>query len=315
MSETYRYADRMKTSLRTKFLGVTFPNPLILPSGIIQEIPDHLRAIDQGIGGITLKSLTVEKREGNPLPRVWKYDQGYINSVGLRNPGLKEGIKQAKKFILESHVPVIISIYAVTVSDFQKLARAAALINPAFIELNLSSPNTYKELGESLGKKAETTLKAVAGVKKIVGNRVKIIAKLTPNVPNISDVAKAAEDAGADAISAINTVGPGMIIDINRKKPVLGNREGGVSGSGIKPVAIRCVYDIYRSVKIPIIGMGGISNWKDTIEMMMAGATLIGVGSAVYSNKSVYEDIKKGLVQYMKDQHISTLQSLVGGAH
>lgn len=302
-------------TLQTKFLGVIFPNPLILPSGIIQEIKDHHRAEEQGIGGITLKSITVDPREGNPLPRVAMYKQGYLNSVGLRNPGLEEGMKQAKKFILESQVPVIISIYAVSVPDFQKLAKAALTAHSAFIELNLSSPNTYKELGHSLGKKVGTTLEAVAGVKKVVGNRAKIIAKLTPNVPSIAEVAKAAESAGADAICAINTVGPGMIININTKKPVLGNKEGGVSGAGIKPVAIRCVYDIYKSVKIPIIGMGGISTWEDAIEIMMAGATLVGVGSAVYSNKNVYKEIKKGLVEYMDREKLKSLKEIIGVAH
>jgi dihydroorotate dehydrogenase (NAD+) catalytic subunit len=305
----------MNNPLTTSFLSTTFPNPLILPSGIIQEIPDHLRAIEQGIGGITLKSLTVEKREGNPLPRVWKYDHGFINSVGLRNPGINEGVKKIKDVLEKSSVPVMVSIFAVTVADFKHLAEKVLTLKPKFIELNLSCPNTKSELGESLGMGVDSTIQAVTGVKKVVKNKTKLIAKLSPNVQNIGEVAKAAEDAGVDAISAINTVGPGMVIDIRRKKPVLGNKEGGVSGMGIKPVAIRCVYDIYRSIKIPIIGMGGISNWQDTIEMMMAGATLVGVGSAVYSNKNVYEEIKKGLVEYMETEKLKSLMSLVGSAH
>ncbi len=305
----------MTATLTTHFLGHSFPNPLILPSGIIQEIPDHLRAVDQGIGGITLKSLTVEKRDGNPLPRVWKYDHGYINSVGLRNPGIDEGVEKIKSVVEKSTVPVIVSIFAVTVADFKLLAEKIMALNPQFIELNLSCPNTKNELGESLGMGTESTAAAVAGVREVVGNKTKIIAKLSPNVSNIGEVAKAAEDAGADAVSAINTVGPGMIIDIKRKKPILGNHEGGVSGMGIRPVAVRCVYDIYRSVKIPIIGMGGVATWQDTVEMMMAGATLVGVGSAVYFNKNVYEDIKRGLVQYMGEEKIDSLASLVGSSH
>jgi dihydroorotate dehydrogenase (NAD+) catalytic subunit len=301
-------------SLSTSFLGTIFSNPLILPSGIIQEIPDHVRAIDQGIGGITLKSLTVEPREGNPLPRVWKYDHGYINSVGLRNPGIEKGVEKIGDFMKKSTVPVIVSIFAVTVADFKLLVEKVLSVKPQFIELNLSCPNTRNELGESLGMGIESTTAAVSGVREIVGDKAKLIAKLSPNVQNIGEVATAAVSAGADAISAINTVGPGMIIDIKRKKPVLGNREGGVSGMGIKPVAVRCVYDIYKSVKVPVIGMGGVSTWQDAVEMMMAGATLVGVGSAVYFNKNVYEDIQKGLVEYMKENNV-TLKDIIGAAH
>jgi len=302
-------------NLRTNFLGTTFPNPLILPSGIIQEIKDHHRAAEQGIGGITLKSITALPREGNPLPRVTMYSHGFLNSVGLRNPGIDKAVPLVEEFMKQSKVPVIVSIFATSIPDFMMMVEKLLPIKPTIIELNLSCPNTVDEMGEPLGMGASSTAAAVKGSRKIAGNSVKLVAKLSPNVPNIGDIAKAAEAEGADAISAINTVGPGMVININTKKPVLGNKEGGVSGVGIKPVAIRCVYDIYRSVKIPILGMGGISSWQDAVEIMMAGATLVGVGSAVYTNKNVYTEITEGLIAYMKKGKLDSLKSIVGAAH
>ena len=303
-------------NLGVKFLGVSFDNPLVMPSGILQEIKAHYQAEQHGLGGITTKSMTMEPREGNPLPRVIKYDHGILNSVGLRNPGIDKGVKEWAEFIKATKIPVIVSVFAVNVPDFVHLATAAEKIEPDFIELNLSCPNTTDELGQPLGMGVDSTQAAVKAVRIAVKKTTKILAKLSPNVTNIGEVAKAAESEGADAITAINTVGPGMVIDINRKKPMLGNIVGGVSGPGIRPVAVRCVWDIYNSVKLPIIGMGGVEAAKDVVEMMLAGATLVGVGSAWYRHGfSVYATIKKDLAAYMKENKISKLSDLVGGAH
>lgn len=304
------------TDLSAKFCGVSFPNPLILPSGIAQEIPkDHLRAVKSGVGGVTTKSLTVKPREGYPSPRIIKYEHGFLNAVGLRGPGIEKGEKLLGQFLASTDKPVIVSVFAATVADFETLVSEIVPLNPPLIELNLSCPHVSDEFGKSLGTEAESSAAAVACTKEVAG-RIPIIAKITPNVPDIAEVAKACQDAGADAISAINTVGPGMVIDIKTKKPVLGNKRGGVSGSGIKPIAIRCVYDIYEAVKIPIIGMGGITTWQDTVEMMMAGATLVGVGSATYiKGMKVFDEINKGLREYMKKERIKSLKEIVGLAH
>lgn len=298
------------------YVGVRFPNPLVLPSGIAQEIPrDHQRAIDAGVGGITTKSLTIEPREGNPIPRVIRHNQEILNSVGLKGPGLEKGKPLIKDFIKTSPVPVIVSVFAVTVKDFERFAHEFCPLKPALLELNLSCPNVEDEYGACLATGLESSAKVVSAVKKIAG-KIPVLAKLTPNVANIADVAKACEAAGADGIVAINTVGPGMVIDIKTKRPILGAKRGGVSGQGIKPIAVRCVYDIYESVKIPIIGMGGVSTWQDTVEMMMAGATLVGVGSATYfKGMGVYEEIKQGLTAYMEQEGISSLTELIGIAH
>ncbi|MFH0943511.1 MAG: dihydroorotate dehydrogenase [Candidatus Beckwithbacteria bacterium] len=287
-----------------------------MPSGILQEVPAHYQAEKYGLGGVTTKSMTMEPREGNPLPRVIKYEYGILNSVGLRNPGIKAGAKEWAKFIKATKIPVIASVFAVKISDFVQLALAVEKIKPAMIELNLSCPNTVDELGQPLGMGVESTGAAVKAVRKALKKEIKILAKLSPNVGNIGEVAKAAEASGADAITAINTVGPGMVIDIKRHKPMLGNLTGGVSGPGIRPIAVRCIWDIYNSVSCPILGMGGVETARDVVEMMLAGASLVGVGSAWYRHGfGVYEKIKTDLIKYMEDNKIKNLQELVGGAH
>ena len=301
-------------SLGVKFLGVDFDNPLVMPSGILQEVSAHYQAEKNGLGGVTTKSMTMEPRLGNPMPRVVKYDHGILNSVGLRNPGVKKGVGEWAEFIKATKIPVICSVFAVNVSDFVHLAVAVEKINPDFIELNLSCPNTTDELGQPLGMGVESTAAAVKAVRQAVKKTTKILAKLSPNVNNIGEVAKAAEAEGADAITAINTVGPGMVIDINRKKPLLGNIVGGVSGPGIRPVAVRCVWDIYNSITLPIIGMGGVETAHDVVEMMLAGATLVGIGSAWYRHGfGIYEKIKEDLIEYMTKNKIKSLKELVGG--
>lgn len=305
------------TDLNIKFLGVTFENPFVLPSGIITEIPEHKKAIDAGVGGVTLKSILKEKREGNPLPRLWKYEHGLLNSVGLRNPGIEKGVVEVREFLknYKNRLPVIVSLFSTKVVEFVELVEKMVPLNPQFIELNLSCPNTVDELGNSLGMDEGAAEKVVAAVKKVSG-KIPILAKLSPNVVEIGEIAKACEAAGANGIVAINTVGPGMVIDIVKKKPILGNKEGGVSGPGIFPITVRCVYDIYEAVKIPIIGMGGVTKWQDVVEIMMAGATLVGVGTATYlKGMKVYEELKGQLSEYMYKENTKELKELVGVAH
>lgn len=302
--------------LKVTFCDTVFPNPFILPSGIITEIPEHKRAVAAGAGGVTLKSLTFEKREGNPLPRVWKFDCGMINSVGLRNAGINQGSEEIKKFLDEDKtIPIIVSLFATKVKEFLRLVEKILPLRPDFIELNLSCPNVDDEFGKPLGMEKGAAGLIVSEVKKISGE-IPILAKLSPNVNNISEIAKSCEESGADGIVAINTVGPGMIIDINKKKPILGAKMGGVSGPAILPISVRCVYEIYKAVKIPIIGMGGVAKWQDVVEMMMAGATLVGVGTATYlKGMKVYNELKSELSAYMEKESIKSLKELIGIAH
>jgi len=302
--------------LSVRFCGTSFSNPFILPSGIITGIPDHKKAIDAGAGGVTLKSFTLHKRDGNPIPRVWRYDCGMLNSVGLINPGIEKGTEEARLFLKENpKTPIIVSLFATKINEFCRLVEKVVPLNPSFIELNLSCPNVEDEFGKSLGMNKDAAGKIVREVKKISA-KVPILAKLTPNVLDIVEIAKACEDEGADGIVAINTVGPGMIIDINRKKPVLGAKKGGLSGPGIFPVTVRCIYEIYEAVKIPIIGVGGVSKWQDVAEAMLAGATLIGVGTATYmKGMQVFDELKKGLSDYMDSNNYTKIEQIVGLAH
>jgi len=290
-------------------------NPLFLPSGIINEVADHKLAVDAGAGCVILKSMTVEPREGNPIPRVVKYEYGILNSVGLRNPGLEAGKKQIKEFLKKTKTPVIISVFATNLKDFKKMVSAMSALKPFAIEINLSCPNVESEFGEMIGNKAKQSYEVIKGVKKPAG-KIPLIAKLTPNVDSISDIAKACEQAGADAISAINTVAPSMIIDIYKRRPILGMKKGGLSGPGIRPVAVAKIYEIYEAVKIPILGMGGVEKWQDAVELMMAGATLVGVGSAVYlRGYKIYQEILSGLKIFLKEQKITNIRKLIGLAH
>jgi dihydroorotate dehydrogenase (NAD+) catalytic subunit len=302
--------------LNVKFCGVSFANPFILPSGIITVIPDHRRAIDAGVGGVTLKSLTFHKRDGNPFPRVWKYDCGMVNSVGLVNPGIAKGAKEIELFLKENpKTPIIVSLFATKISEFCRMVEKIVPLKPGSIELNLSCPNVEDEFGKPLGMEKNAAGEIIKEVKKLSA-KIPVFAKLSPNVSDIAEIAKSCEDAGADAIVAINTVGPGMIIDINRKKPILGAKKGGISGPGILPITVRCVYEIYRAVKIPIIGMGGISKWQDVVEVMLAGATLIGVGTATYTKgMQVFDELKKGLSNYLDSNKFTKVNQLIGLAH
>jgi len=302
-------------SITISLFGKQLKNPLFLPSGIVNNISDHRLAVEAGVGCLVLKSVTVEKRDGNPLPRVIKFDSGFINSVGLRNPGLKEGKNEIGDFLKKYSTPTIISVFAASVSDFQKLVGSLVELSPFAIELNLSCPNVANEFGEMLSTKTKMVYQVVKVAKKEAG-KVPIIAKLSPNVENIGEVAKAAKEGGADAISAINTLASGMVIDIKKRKPILGAKKGGISGKAIKPLAIAKIYEIYEAVKIPILGMGGVSSWQDVVEMMMAGATLVGVGSAVYTQGwGVYQEILSGLKKFLNEEKIPNIKSLIGIAH
>jgi len=301
--------------LEVNLFGKKLKNPLFLPSGIINDIPGHKIAFEAGAGCIVLKSITVEKREGNPIPRVAKYGHGFINSVGLRNPGLQEAKKQVKLFLKTYDVPVIVSIFAAKATDFQRLTAEVAELKPFAIELNLSCPNVGDEFGEIIANKADSAAKMTKLAKK-EADKIPIISKLSPNVESIAEVAKACEQAGADAISAINTVSQGMVIDIKKRQPILGAKKGGVSGPAIKPIAVAKIYEIYEAVKIPILGTGGVEQWQDAVEMILAGATLVGVGSAVYLRSyKIYKEIQNGLIGYMKKEKTNNIKNLVGIAH
>lgn len=302
--------------LTISFLEKKLDHPLFLPSGIINEIPDHYLAFNSGASCVVLKSITESPREGNPIPRVVKFNSGFINSVGLRNPGIKKAKNQINELIKKyKNKPIIISLFANSVDSFKRLIEEVNDLRPFAIELNLSCPNVSDEFGVMLSERKMIVKNVIREVKKEVKN-IPLIAKLSPNSENIGELAKICESEGCDAISSINTLSSGMIIDIKKRRPILGTKKGGISGPAIKPLAIAKVYEIFESVKIPILGTGGIASWQDAVEMMMAGATLVGIGSAIYTfGYKIINEILLGMKKFIIEEKINKLDDIIGAAH
>jgi dihydroorotate dehydrogenase (NAD+) catalytic subunit len=276
----------MKTpDLSTNVCGVHMNNPTVLASGILGlTVELMVRAGRMGAGAITSKSCSLDPRPGHANPVVLDWGPGLINTVGLSNPGIAsmaEELRRTKKELVPSGIPLIGSIFGDTVASFEELAGRISEAEPDLIELNISCPNVDDEFGRMFSADAASAASVTRQVKRATD--IPVIVKLSPNVPGIETVAQAVEAEGADAISAINTVGPGMVIDVETGMPILSQGRGGLSGPAIRPLAVRCVYDICRSVRIPVIGMGGVCSGLEAVEMMMAGASAVAIGSAVYT--------------------------------
>jgi dihydroorotate dehydrogenase (NAD+) catalytic subunit len=298
--------------MQTTFLGKTLHTPLVLASGVLGNNKAILERVwENGCGLPTMKSIGPAPREGHKNPTVIDLGNGMINAVGLPSPGYLN-MEEEWQELSDRAFPVNASIYGGSVDEFVRVAEFVSAQGPDFIELNISCPNS-DEHGMLFGVNAQSSHDVVAAVKKVID--VPLIAKLTPAAPDIAGIARACEDAGADAICAINTAGPGMIIDIESRCPVLAFKTGGLSGPMIKPIAVRCVYDIFRSVSIPIIGLGGISTGKDAIEIIMAGATLVGIGTAVrYRGINVFDKVNKEINDWLT-AHDTTMEEIRGAAH
>lgn len=272
-------------TLKVDLCGVELPNPLILASGILgTEAALLARVARAGAGAVTAKSCSLRPRKGHPNPTVLAWEHGLINAVGLANPGVEmeaEELARTKRLLKPLGSALIASVFADTVDNFAQVAARLAEAGPDLIEVNISCPNVHDEFGTPFAADAPAAAEVTAAVKESVAGRMPVLVKLSPNVADIAAIARAVESAGADGITAINTL-TGMVIDIHAQQPVLANRTGGLSGPAIRPLAVRCVYEIYRTVKIPIVGTGGVSTGRDAVEMIMAGATAVGVGSAVY---------------------------------
>lgn len=293
--------------------GLKLEKPTILASGILGTSKKLLeRAAKNGAGAVTTKTLTLEKREGHNSPIIVETSCGLINAVGYRNPGIEAGIKEFSGW--DNHIPLIVSITGKNKEEFSFLAEKTNSLKCSAIEIALSCPHT-PGFGTLAGQgKPEITYEITKEVKGKI--KVPLIVKLSPTTPELVESAKAAERAGADIINMGNTAGPGMIIDIERKRPILHFKFGGMSGPAIKPLAIRCVYDVYKSVKLPIIGTGGISNGKDAIEMFMAGASAVGIGSAVYyQGLLVFKEINNEISQWLKSHNYKSIKEIIGVAH
>ena len=297
--------------LRTKLSSLELDNPLIPASGCYGFGQDFAPLYDLNIlGSISFKGTTVEPREGNALPRIAECPMGMLNSVGLQNPGVKvvveEELPALKKIF---HKPLVANISGFSFDEFSILAEEMDKVeNVGLLEVNISCPNVHNG-GMAFG----TDAKNVAEVCKRVKEKTKkpVYMKLSPNVTDITEMAKAAEAAGADGISLINTL-LGMRIDIKRRRPVLANKVGGYSGPGVFPIALRMVYQVRKAVQIPIIGMGGISSAEDVIEMMMAGASAVEIGAENLVHPYICRDILENLPILCEELGISSLQEIIG---
>lgn len=297
------------SSIGTSLFGYDLDSPTILASGILGATPrGMIPAIEAGAGAVTTKSLGLEPRKGHPNPCVVEVKGGYLNAMGLPNPGVSAYGKELKQ--TDFSAPVIGSIYG---HDTDELRKAAEVLQPNvdILELNLSCPHA-ENLGAAVGSDPQLVEEIVEAVKGEVG--APVIAKLPPAVPDIAEIGLAAERGGADGIAAINTL-PGMTIDIETRTPVLGNASGGLSGEAIHPVAVKAVYDLYSALSVPVIGLGGVAEGSDLVELILAGASAVGIGTAIAKKDlSVFSELNEFLLGYLNSTN-SKLTDLIGAAH
>lgn len=269
-------------NLETEFCGVKFKNPLVLASGILGVTGASLRRVAKnGAGGVTTKSIWLEEHKGHKSPVIIANEHYMLNAVGLPDAGIDKARAELGVYLKDKPAPLIASVAAASIEDYGTVTEAVSEIGPDIIEVNISCPNVEDEFGRPFSCVAGDA----AAVTKVARGKTKLplVVKLSPNVSNIAEIARACRDAGADGFCLINTVGPGMVINIEMRSPVLANKVGGISGPAIKPVAIKAVYDVHKALPdVPIIGTGGVISGEDAIEMIMAGATLVGMGSAFY---------------------------------
>lgn len=295
--------------LRVNVAGVDFKNPVIPASGAFGYGREYEQIYPLSkLGGISIKGTTLNPRQGNPGPRIAETSSGMLNSVGLQNGGLDKFLDYELPNLATKDTRIVANIAGATIEECAQLAERLNGTAVDMIELNISCPNV-KHGGAAFGTSCDTAAEITKAVRKVTN--MPLMVKLSPNVTSITDIALAVEDAGADAVSLINTL-LGMRIDINTRRPILKNNVGGLSGPAVFPVAVRMVWQVANAVKIPVMGMGGISTWEDAVEMMMAGASAIQVGAAIFSNPYAPIEIVDGLNKWCDDNGIKNISEIVG---
>lgn len=300
----------MNTSVN--IAGVSFKNPVMTASGTFGSGMEYSEFVDLNkLGAVVTKGVANVPWPGNPTPRVAETHGGMLNAIGLQNPGIDVFVNRDIPFLKQYDTRIIVNVCGKTVEDYIEVVEKLSAQPVDMLEINVSCPNV-KEGAIAFGQKADALYNITDQIKKHA--KQPIIMKLSPNVTDIGEMAKAAEAAGADAISLINTI-TGMKIDINRRTFALANKTGGLSGPAIKPVAVRMVYQAAQAVKIPIIGMGGIATAEDAIEFILAGATGIAVGAMNFVNPYATEEIVSGIENYMKKYNVEDIRELIGAVH
>lgn len=296
--------------LRVNVCGVDFANPLIAASGTFgfgREYSEFYPLSE--LGGISCKGTTLKARPGNPAPRVTETTGGMLNAVGLQNPGVDHFIENDLPWLAKQNTRIIANIAGSCPEDYFEIAARLDNTDIDMIELNISCPNV-KAGGAQFGTTVEGVTEITSGVRK--NTKKPLMVKLSPNVTDITETALAAEAAGADCVSLINTL-TGMRIDINTGRPIIRNNTGGLSGPAVLPIAIRMVWQVASKVKIPVIGLGGISTWQDVVEMMLAGASAVQIGTVLFTDPYAPLKITKGLNEWLDSKGIKSINEIVGG--
>lgn len=286
-------------------------NPVMTASGTFGYGEEYAEFVDLNmLGAVVAKGISLKPMEGNPSPRICETPCGMLNAIGLQNVGLKKFLKEKLPYLRKFDTRVIVNVFGNTINEYVKLSKALDNAGVDAIELNVSCPNVKKG-GMIFGTDKKALAGLIAKVRQSV-NKAILITKLSPNVSNIQEFSRIAEDAGSDALSLINTI-PAIAIDIETRKPKLANITGGLSGPAIKPIAVRMVWEASKSVKIPVIGIGGIINAEDAIEFILAGATAIEVGTANFVNPKATTEIIEGIEAYLQRKGILDVKDIIGG--
>jgi dihydroorotate dehydrogenase (NAD+) catalytic subunit len=299
--------------LSVRIGGLHLKNPVMTASGTFGYGEEYAEFLDLSLlGAVVVKGLSLLPKEGNPPPRIVETASGMLNAIGLQNIGIERFIREKMPFLRTYDTNVIANFFGDSIDEYVAAAERLSSVDGIHgLEMNISCPN--KQAGWCIfGTDPRVTSDVVGAVRK--ATKLPLIVKLSPNVTDISLMAKVAEDAGADALSIINTL-TGMAIDIRTRRPKLANRTGGLSGPAIKPVAVRMVYEVYKAVKVPIVGMGGIMYAEDAVEFILAGASAVAVGTANFIHPAATTDILEGIKTYMSEEKIGTVSTLTGAAH
>lgn len=305
-------------NLAQKILGIEFSNPTVLASGILGITASSWRAVARaGAGAITTKSLWLKEHQGHRNPTIISTPYYTLNAVGVPDAGIEKAREEINDYLKDKPIPLIANIIAESIENYALTAEPICALHPDFLEVNISCPNIEDEFGRPFACSAPDAARVTAAVKQ-VSKKIPVFIKLSPNVENIGVIAAACAKEGADGFTVINTVGPGMAIDLRSRMPILANRVGGLSGRAIKPLAVKAVADVYAATsgKLPIIGTGGITTGEDAIEVMLAGASLVGIGTAVWERgMDVFAKVADEMRLWCESEGVKSLSEIIGGMH